>query len=1091
MCIGENSANHAIHYVNAQLTALWENSVECTEHAGKNLKPLERIRYDFALHEFHVGSTQRSKTTGEPELMFSAIFGRPRIDFVCNHEAVLYLKIREGHFNRDFAKLNDSTFTPTRSRNVHIKDLELAFRLDFAVNTIKGTTANIGNGAHLIQLLVLNMDCKLFAILGLLYSFLIPPLPKAATLASKVQIPHAKEALAFYLKGYLDFLRQAGHHVLFSLPDFDDDGHQVQVEFSLLPHFIRNIEHDITEILGVALESINDTLSAKWLKNIMEAEEEHGSTHNKDAICLAEYRSTWTTIGDRKDIQFWIKFGAPKVKILCKKEAILSFTIEELLVFDGNDFKAKPKHIFKDWEIATVVNLIKKVKGTITTVEIDLKSLRVCEPLCIFAGFDLKLNWAATLKATVFEFFQIHYTSILEKVSAHIVWTHDNKPTWTPGYICGLPPAPQIDIPRLPSPTLIPTTPGTPSGSLPTPTPVEVGGDIMLKNTDSGEYDFLQVISVAGIVEHFKNLWVSYQTKAEAYAQCLVKWTYEEEFKASFGAINIKFLTGEKAMVWIHLEDCWLKSLNGDKHDTFMDWSIAFEVHLKVLEHEKVAKKSSSWFERFKESIAWKLHGHKEDSRTLHHLGLDFSSLQLGNRTAVGFIRAAVHYLTKHYFTDLTHHGHHILYSTPVWKSGSKPPSGALTSLSFQIYSKYTYTRETVDLSNAVLILLGMTNFKKHPKGHLEYSSEWVIGSEGVVSAGTVCLSRHVFFEDRLLKSLANINGSSTVVPNFCPNSNNESAAIFTGSDDEESEWGLALATWAQRTCVRRKAGKCDWKINTHKEESDYKWEYVDKWTYEHENSHDLGKNGAYKISCHTKNLLSFPPSHNGSLDIVLKGIVHVNLTFKGGKNWSTSLEAPWSSTLSFKSLPGGSGMSIEVTGDSNPNFKAISTDVPLDQLFNVKALHGLLRVELGGLASELRQSFGGVWEHCFLGSGALSLCNPIFNKHGDILFELRSYTPLTQTQIVTRPSVTVPETKHKKSLLRRIGSAVADVAVDFLDDGKFNHSNRSNGSVHHEKEIVSPAKVEGGIVKAQVFTETRPPTQTLPISAPDHKASV
>ena len=114
MCIGENSANHAVHYVNAQLTALWKNSVECTEHAGKNLKALERVRYDFALREFHVGSKQRSKATGEPELMFSATFNKPRIDFICNHEAVLYLTIKEGHFNRDFDKLDLVTFSPTR-----------------------------------------------------------------------------------------------------------------------------------------------------------------------------------------------------------------------------------------------------------------------------------------------------------------------------------------------------------------------------------------------------------------------------------------------------------------------------------------------------------------------------------------------------------------------------------------------------------------------------------------------------------------------------------------------------------------------------------------------------------------------------------------------------------------------------------------------------------------------------------------------------------------------------------------------------------------------------------------------------------------
>jgi len=175
MCLGENSANHVVHYVNSQLTALWENSVECTQHAGKNLKPLERVRYDFALREFYVGSKQLSTTTGESELMFSAIFDKPRVDFICNHEAVLYLTIKEGHFNRDFSKLDLSTFQATRyvldafvsvislisiylsARNVELKDLELAFRLDFSIHTIKGATDTVDNESHLIQLLRLNM----------------------------------------------------------------------------------------------------------------------------------------------------------------------------------------------------------------------------------------------------------------------------------------------------------------------------------------------------------------------------------------------------------------------------------------------------------------------------------------------------------------------------------------------------------------------------------------------------------------------------------------------------------------------------------------------------------------------------------------------------------------------------------------------------------------------------------------------------------------------------------------------------------------------------------------------------------------------
>jgi len=143
------------------------------------------------------------------------------------------------------------------------------------------------------------------------------------------------------------------------------------------------------EIHGVSLEAINGALSSKWLKAIMDADTSETADHG--AICLAEYKSTWTALRDRGDVQFWVKFGAPKLKILCKKEGILCFKIDELLVFDGHDFtvyvnrpishhsnieyfNSTPKQVYKDWGIAAIVELIKKVNGTTTSVEIDMKS---------------------------------------------------------------------------------------------------------------------------------------------------------------------------------------------------------------------------------------------------------------------------------------------------------------------------------------------------------------------------------------------------------------------------------------------------------------------------------------------------------------------------------------------------------------------------------------------------------------------------------------------------------------------------------------------------------------------------------------------
>ena len=41
MCVGENCAPQATHYINAQLSALYDNAVGCVERHSKGLKPDE------------------------------------------------------------------------------------------------------------------------------------------------------------------------------------------------------------------------------------------------------------------------------------------------------------------------------------------------------------------------------------------------------------------------------------------------------------------------------------------------------------------------------------------------------------------------------------------------------------------------------------------------------------------------------------------------------------------------------------------------------------------------------------------------------------------------------------------------------------------------------------------------------------------------------------------------------------------------------------------------------------------------------------------------------------------------------------------
>lgn len=139
-----------------------------------------------------------------------------------------------------------------------------------------------------------------------------------------------KQALSSYLLHYLRFLTNAGNHVLFSLPDFDDDNLSISIDFSTMSNAVIPVD----DIRGVSIEKVNAFLSTAWLKAAMLASSHLTSGDIKAS--LAEYRSTSSS--HSSDLHFHVKLGAPRVKALCDQEVILYFTIDDLYIYDTEDF---------------------------------------------------------------------------------------------------------------------------------------------------------------------------------------------------------------------------------------------------------------------------------------------------------------------------------------------------------------------------------------------------------------------------------------------------------------------------------------------------------------------------------------------------------------------------------------------------------------------------------------------------------------------------------------------------------------------------------------------------------------------------------
>jgi hypothetical protein len=99
-----------------------------------------RHKYQRALAQFHYAGTQQSRvavqhedvsfladddvspslTYSPTQLFFTATFGKPRLEFICNHEAALYIKIEKGHLNKAYEKSNSTQKRLDRCVLIHV-----------------------------------------------------------------------------------------------------------------------------------------------------------------------------------------------------------------------------------------------------------------------------------------------------------------------------------------------------------------------------------------------------------------------------------------------------------------------------------------------------------------------------------------------------------------------------------------------------------------------------------------------------------------------------------------------------------------------------------------------------------------------------------------------------------------------------------------------------------------------------------------------------------------------------------------------------------------------------------------------------------
>ncbi|CCL98532.1 uncharacterized protein FIBRA_00531 [Fibroporia radiculosa] len=825
MCVGENCAPQASHYVVAQLTALYENAVECVKSHDPADKSLEISQYSHALAQYSfVDQNVRSNN-----IMFHAKFGQPQLEFICNHDVVLCFTISSGYYRLDYSDA-PSTAYHTRDRQQDLSEVEVVFRVKFNVRGLQGKDSKIGSGQNLINLIILNLsDAQLVSV--------EPPIAM-----------NGRDAFSHYMSHYLSFLQQAGNHVLFSIPDFDDNRYRLNIDYSL----IGSTTLEAREVHGINVDKINSYLASVWLKSALLLSNQSGVTEDWKSIILAEYRSLWSLHGD-VDSHFHARLGAPEVIAICSREVILCFLLEEVLFYESDDFNGEPLRQYKDWKVAILANvdLEADLEGYITCCKLDLLSARPYEPRCSFPGVDVSDETATADCVRLLDFFTGSYPLILESVDLHIIYNYDSRwQNWKLPFWNELSEE-NDDDEESETWTMTSEKANTRSSAwLERVTRCNMFG-----------FDQISAISQSSINNVLAKHWFKGSLSRPSFAQ----WDLDEFFSSAFAPLTVRLLSNDRAIFWVHMESGRLKALKKwqpwpeSEIYEFNDWHLAFEVNLKRCAHHEL-NVEAGWLADHAQSAVFEEHGDRPD-RHLVHLFLDFEHVEFlhefssfndlfrdHNHRAIDKVQAAIYYLKGHFLPYLARWGMHIIHTVPVWTSGSPFSSCALTSVDFQVYSKLNITRQnwaTISTSQEpVIAIFGMTQFQLMPYKRLEYSADWIVRASKGTSYGTVCVSRAAFLEQRLLHLLSQVNSVTTIVPNFY--------GVHNGV------WKLDLTTWAKHAW--KKTEKCTWQSIPAEREgfSKYHWQHRDFWKYEHEGAGNIA-NGTYTVTCLTRNFVELP----------------------------------------------------------------------------------------------------------------------------------------------------------------------------------------------------------------------------------------
>ncbi|EIN09933.1 hypothetical protein PUNSTDRAFT_133706 [Punctularia strigosozonata HHB-11173 SS5] len=913
MCQHGNSSTLSKRFIAAQLRALWENARECAEYGDRqgsdvvDFSSPNYVKYRSVriLAEWYLPAPSVKGPVSKRDLLFAASFAEPTLDFVCNHEAILHLKIQTGHMNMAYHTV-DAAHPPDRAHNVKLDGTEVALRITFER---KNVTEPIGHGSF-VHYVMLNHES----------------LDVMSVRLQEHQTPsdEFRETFGMYMRQYVDFLRLAGRCDIYDLPVIG--GHTPHIDHALTlttDTFRRFCPPNLT-ISGLDARTIDhflQNLHEKAVKNLEGVYERIVATPLE--LIVAEIKSDQIPASAGSGFQIHITFGAPTVNVICSQEVCINLSLERVVLRSAKDASGRPVAEWSadsqgQWEFAVIVDMNEEDAHLC----VDAQSARA------HPGFGAEPNGLDQEHVDrVHSFLVDYYIALFPRIPLDATPPKDEEEE---------PISPDTDISDE-------TTSSEPSAELPR----DIIPDITL------EYD--QTVALTE-----KSINAFYRHCRDASGGALSEWSHDT-FSASFRPLRVKLLSGKRAVVIVEVKEGFFNA--GDTSATNCSgWKLAFEVSIKIAQHDELYK-STAWNQRFESSSLYASYGEDEDC-VFHHLLLDLEgatfceelsrlrgATDMSTRTRAFALKTAVKHI-RSYLHQLALEGHHVLHSTPIF---TNPEAVGITSIDFNVTSPEIVTASTCsgeDYESPVLLVFGMCGHRQMPDPPEDWVAVWPLRGKHESSTSMLMVDNVVFREAYILpivlRAFEGIGAQTTIVP--------------VSPEDSVDEWALGpLTTWEKLG----RMGKKKWMPDPTEEAEylKYAWSYDGLLRQEDRFTGGHAGEGEINLRCMTRNELLVTTGSSSALEIIVRGtsMLHA-FGHVDNATWRAHSKASWESTISIVSDDVGLHVDSSTTKPTDIRSESVEGIAPIDPS-DMLAEKLPVVVDMSDVCEKLREMLKGVWK--------------------------------------------------------------------------------------------------------------------------------